>query len=311
MLMSVPLFHATGAFAAMIPNLMSGGKLVFQRRWDVDQALPLMEKERVTACGGVPAIAWQILEHPRLDDYDLSALETIGYGGAPSAPELVRRITERFPKAQPRQGWGMTETSATAVSNFAEDYQRKPASCGVPPLTGEAKIMSLEGKELPLGEVGELWYRGPVVVRGYWRNPQATAETFVDGWVKSGDLARMDEEGFLYIVDRAKDMLIRGGENIYCIEVENALFEHPAVMDAGLIGLPHRILGEEPAAIVHLAPGAEASEEELRSWAAARLAAFKVPVRIAFWPETLPRNPQGKILKRELRAAFPDVFGAD
>jgi long-chain acyl-CoA synthetase len=308
MLLSVPLFHATGCFAAMIPNLMVGGKLIFQRRWDVDTALPLMEKERVTACGGVPTIAWQIVEHPRLGDYDLSALETIAYGGAPSAPELVRRIKERFPKAQPRQGWGMTETSATAVSNFAEDYERRPGSCGVPSLTGEAKIVGGDGRELPVGEVGELWYRGPVVVRGYWNNPQATAETFVDGWVKTGDLARVDEEGFLTIVDRAKDMLIRGGENIYCLEVENALFDHPDVLDAAVIGLPHKTLGEEPAAVVHLKPGAAASEADLRHWVAQRLAAFKVPVRVAFWPETLPRNPQGKILKRELKAAFPDAF---
>ncbi|MBL8551096.1 MAG: acyl--CoA ligase [Hyphomonadaceae bacterium] len=311
-LLSVPLFHATGAFAALVPSVALGSKIVFQRRWDVDAALPLMEKERVTGCGGVPTIAWQIVEHPRLKEFDLSALDSIGYGGAPSAPELVRRIAETFPKVVPRQGWGMTETSATAVSNLAEDYLAKPDSCGHPPPTADVKIMSPDAsaRELPVGEVGELWYRGPVVVRGYWRNAQATSETFVDGWVKTGDLAKVDAEGFLYIVDRAKDMLIRGGENIYCVEVENALYEHPEVMDAALIGLPHKTLGEEPAAVVHLKPGADVSEADLRHWVAQRLAAFKVPVRVAFWPETLPRNPQGKILKRDLKAAFPDVFGA-
>jgi long-chain acyl-CoA synthetase len=307
-LLSVPFFHATGCFAAMIPTCMNGGKIVMQRRWDVDAALPLIERERITSVGGVPTIAWQIVEHPRFDEYDLSSLEVVSYGGAPAAPELVRRIRERFPKAHPGQGWGMTETSATAISNFAEDYERKPSSCGVPSMTGEAKIVSPDGEELPIGAVGELLYRGPIVVRGYWRKPQATAETFVDGWVKTGDLARIDEEGFVYIVDRAKDMLIRGGENIYCVEVENALYDHPAVMDAALIGLPHRTLGEEPAAVVTLKPGAETSEEELRHWVSQRLAAFKVPVRIAFWPETLPRNANGKIMKGELKRAFPDAF---
>jgi long-chain acyl-CoA synthetase len=175
-------------------------------------------------------------------------------------------------------------------------------------MTGEAMIMSPEGQRLPVGAVGELWYKGPIVVRGYWQKPQATAETFVDGWVKTGDLARMDEEGFIFIVDRAKDMLIRGGENIYCVEVENALYDHPAVMDAAVIGLPHRTLGEEPAAVVTLKPGMTADEQELRHWVSQRIAAFKVPVRVAFWPETLPRNANGKIMKRELKQAFPDAF---
>jgi long-chain acyl-CoA synthetase len=306
-LLSVPFFHATGCFAVMIPNASGGGKIVMQRRWDADAALPLIEKERINSAGGVPTIAWQILEHPKFNEYDLSSLEVLSYGGAPSAPELVKRIRERFPKVQPGQGWGMTETSATAVSNFAEDYERKPASCGVPSLTGEAKIVGEGGKVLGAGEVGELWYRGPTVVRGYWMKPEATAETFVDGWVKTGDLARIDEEGFIYIVDRAKDMLIRGGENIYCVEVENALYDHPAVMDAAVIGLPHKILGEEPAAVVHLKPGMSATEQELRAHVAEQLAAFKVPVKIAFLPETLPRNANGKIMKRDLKSVFADA----
>ena len=301
MLISVPFFHATGCFAVMIPTLLSGGKLVMQRRWDVDQALPLMEKERVSHFGGVPTIAWQVLEHPKVDQYDLSAIEGVSYGGAPAAPELVNRIKARFPKAQPGQGWGMTETSATAVSNSSEDYARKPASCGVPAPSGEAKIVDDKGAELPRGEVGELWYKRPIVVRGYWQNEQATKETFADGWVKTGDLAKMDEEGFIYIVDRAKDMLIRGGENIYCVEVENALYDHPAVMDAAVIGRPHQTLGEEPLAVVHLKPGAEATSDQLRHHVAQKLAAFKVPVEVIFWAETLPRNANGKIVKKELK----------
>jgi long-chain acyl-CoA synthetase len=300
-LISVPFFHATGCFAIMIPSLMTGNKIVMQRRWDCDQALALMAKERVTHFGGVPTIAWQVLDHPKVNDYDLSSIEGVSYGGAPAAPELVKRIKARFPNAQPGQGWGMTETSATATSNGAEDYIRKPASCGVPSATGEAKIMSMDGQVLPRGEVGELWYKGPIVVRGYWQNEKATAETFVDGWVKTGDLAKIDEEGFVYIVDRAKDMLIRGGENIYCVEVENALYDHPAVMDAAVVGKPHKTLGEEPLAVVHLKPGAAATTEELRHHVAQKIAAFKVPVDVIFWPETLPRNANGKIVKTELK----------
>jgi long-chain acyl-CoA synthetase len=300
-LISVPFFHATGCFAVMIPALMSGNKLVMQRKFDGDGALSLIEKERITHFGGVPTIAWQVIEHPRVAEFDLSSIEGIAYGGAPAAPELVKRIKARFPKSTPSQGWGMTETSATAVSNVAEDYERKPASCGVCAPTGEAKIVGDNNKELPPGEVGELWYKGPIVVRGYWNKPEATAETFIDGWIKTGDLAKMDEEGFIYIVDRAKDMLIRGGENIYCVEVENAIYEHPAVMDAAVIGRPHKTLGEEPLAVVHLKPGMSATGEDLRHHVAQKLAAFKVPVDVIFWPTTLPRNANGKIVKKELK----------
>jgi long-chain acyl-CoA synthetase len=303
-LISVPFFHATGCFAIMVPALLAGMKVVMQRKWNADQALELIQRERITNAGGVPTIAWQIIEHPRFDEYDLSSLESIAYGGAPSAPELVRRLKERFPKMTPGQGWGMTETSATATSNVGEDYERKPSSCGVPSPTGEVRIVGADGKDVPIGEVGELWYRGPIVVRCYWNKPQATAETFVDGWVKTGDLARVDEEGFVFIVDRAKDMLIRGGENIYCVEVENALYDHPAVMDAAVVGIAHRTLGEEPAAVVHLKPGTSATEEELRHFVAQKLAAFKVPVKVAFLDETLPRNANGKILKRDLKGIF-------
>jgi long-chain acyl-CoA synthetase len=303
-LLSVPLFHATGCFAVMIPLFMTGSKIAMQRKWQIDQALQLIQDEKLTNAGGVPTIAWQIIEHPRLKEYDLSSLDTISYGGAPSAPELVRRMKEVFPNLMVGQGWGMTETSATAVSNGREDYERKPSSCGVPAPSGEAKIMSPEGKELGRNEVGELWYKGPIVVRGYWNKPQATAETFVDGWVKTGDLAKIDEEGFIYIVDRAKDMLIRGGENIYCVEVENALYDHPAVMDAAVVGKPHKTLGEEPVAAVHLKPGHKATAEELRHHVAAKLAAFKVPVEIKFLPETLPRNANGKIMKKDLKALW-------
>jgi long-chain acyl-CoA synthetase len=303
-LLSVPFFHATGCFAVLGPALASGTKLCLMRKFEPEAAMRIIERERVTSAGGVPTIAWQLLEHPARESYDLSSLETVSYGGAPSAPELVRKIKETWPKSQPGNGWGMTETSATFTHHMAEDYLARPDSCGPAVPVCELKVMSPEGQELGPGEVGELWGKGPNVVKGYWNKPEATAQTFVDGWVKTGDLARIDEEGFCFIIDRAKDMLIRGGENIYCIEVENCLYEHPAVMDAAIVGVPHKTLGEEPGAVVTLKPDAQATEDELRAHVAEHLAAFKVPVKVIVRRETLPRNANGKIMKNELKALF-------
>ncbi len=303
-LLSVPFFHATGCFAVMNPTIIAGGKLVLMRKWDPEQAMQLIEREKVNLAGGVPTIAWQLIEHPARAKYDLSSLEQVSYGGAPSAPELVRKIVETFPKSLPGNGWGMTETSATCTTHSAEDYENRPDSCGPAAPVCDLKIVGPDGRTLPPGEVGELWARGPNIVKAYWNKPEATRETFVDGWVKTGDLARLDEEGFCYIIDRAKDMLIRGGENIYCIEVENVLYEHPAVMDAAIVAVPHKSLGEEPGAVVHLKPGHHATELDLREFVAGKLAAFKVPVKVVFWPETLPRNANGKIMKTELKKIF-------
>jgi acyl-CoA synthetase (AMP-forming)/AMP-acid ligase II len=300
----IPLFHVTACSATLMGAVAAGHTLIFMRKWDAVDAMKIIERERVNMTGGVPTIAWQLLEHPDRANYDLSSLESIAYGGAPSAPELVRRIFEEF-GALPANGWGMTETMATVTGHSAEDYLHRPDSAGPAVPVADLQIRADDGKTLlPPDIVGELWARGPMIVPGYWNKPEATAETFVDGWVRTGDLARLDEEGFLFIVDRAKDMVIRGGENIYSVEVENALYEHPAVTDAALVGIPHRTLGEEPAAVVHLPPGEAASEDELKAWVRERLAPFKVPVRIIFVAETLPRNANGKILKRELKSLF-------
>ena len=303
-LLVIPMFHVTACSASMIPTIQAGHKIVFLHKWDTVKAFEIIEREKINATGGVPFIAWQLIEHPDRAKYDLSSIDAISYGGAPSAPELVSKIYEIF-GAFPGNGWGMTETMATVTSHVAEDYLNRPDSCGPAVAVSDVKIMSEDGStELPVGEVGELWARGPQIVKGYWNRPDATAETFVDGWVRTGDLARVDDEGFCFIVDRAKDMIIRGGENIYSSEVENILYEHPAVTDAALIGIPHQTLGEEPAAVVHLAPGMTASEDELREYVSARLAKFKVPVKIIFTQDTLPRNANGKILKRDLKALF-------
>lgn len=303
-LLVIPLFHVTACSAVLMGTIASGSTMVMMHKWDTIRAFELIEAERINSTGGVPTIAWQLIEHPERAQYDLSSLESISYGGAPSAPELVRRISSDL-NAQPGNGWGMTETTATVTQLSAEDYLNRPTSCGAPVPVADLKIMDEEGVHaMPPGERGELWARGPQIVMGYWNKPEATAATFVDGWVRTGDIAYLDDEGFCYIADRAKDVIIRGGENIYSSEVENILYDHPAVTDAALIGIPHRTLGEEPAAVVHLAPGMAASEAELQAWVRARLAAFKTPVRVLFSEETLPRNANGKIMKRELKALF-------
>ncbi|BAT57527.1 long-chain-fatty-acid--CoA ligase [Variibacter gotjawalensis] len=303
-LLGIPFFHTTGTHAVLLPSLNVGARIVLMRRWDTEQAMQLIERERVTSAGGVPTLAWQLVEHPSRTNYDLSSLESMAYGGAPAASDLVRRIKAVFPQAAPSVGWGMTETTSTFTSQSAEEYINRPESSGPAWPVCDMKVIDDDWNTLPHGVVGELVVAGPNVIAEYWNKPEATAATIRDGWLKTGDLARMDEEGFVYIVDRKKDMLIRGGENIYCVEVEDALCKHPAVVDAAVVGIPHRTLGEEPGAVVTLGPDAHVSEQELKAFASQHIAAFKVPVRIVFSPTMLPRNANGKILKRDLKAMF-------
>jgi long-chain acyl-CoA synthetase len=246
-------------------------------------------------------MVWQLLESSDFARRDLSSLEGMGYGGAAAAPELTQRVRQLFPNFWPGQGYGATETTSVATANAGEDYLRKPDSVGLPPPVDEVRIMDAEGKVLGPGEIGEICVFGPNVARGYWNNPAATAAAFVDGWYHTGDVGRIDEEGFVYVMDRIKDMLIRGGENIYCVEIEDALYAHPAVIEAGVVGLPHRVLGEEVGAAVRLREGAEASAAELRAHLAALLPAHKVPVLIDVRAEELPKNANGKLMKNVLR----------
>jgi long-chain acyl-CoA synthetase len=300
-LLSVPFFHATGCHSVLVANLAAGGKLVLMHKWDAERALELIERERVTTFGGVPAMVWQVLQSPSFETRDISSVQSIGYGGAPAAPELVRRIEQLFPGRTPSNGYGLTETSSVTTFNSGTDYQTKPDSVGAPVSVVDVRVVDEAGNDLPTGEVGELWIRGPNVVKGYWGLPEATEAAFGDGWFKSGDLARLDDEGFVYIVDRAKDMVIRGGENVYCAEVEGVLFEHPDVLDVAVIGVPHQVLGEEVGAVVVVREGASVAAEDLRTHVGERLAAFKVPAHVFFRSEPLPRNPAGKVLKRDLR----------
>jgi long-chain acyl-CoA synthetase len=300
-LLSVPLFHVTGCHSVLLSTTALGAKLVLMHKWDPEHALELIERERITTFGGVPAMAWQVLESPDFERRDTSSIRSIRYGGAPAPAELVRRIDQLLPGRTPSNGYGMTETSAIASSNAGDDYRARPDSVGVAVPVCDVRIVDDDGSERPRGEIGELWIRGPNVARGYWNQPEATAATFGDGWLRTGDIARIDDEGFITIVDRAKDVVIRAGENIYCAQLEQALFEHSAVSDAAVIGVPHRVLGEEVGAVVVRRPGVDVSEQELRDHVRSRLAAFNVPTHIWLRDEPLPRNPAGKVLKAELK----------
>jgi len=313
-LLSVPLFHATGCQAIMITYAASGGRLVMMHHFDPERALDLIERERVTNFGGVPSMVMQVLDSPALARHDVSSVHGISYGGAPAPPDLVRRIRKHFPLGQASNGYGLTETTATTTMNTGPDYLRKPDSVGpAVPVCDLAIVREdhLGDEPDPAAEqgpdvVGELWVKGPQVVRGYWQRPEDTARSFTKGWLHTGDVARIDEEGFVYIVDRSKDVIIRGGENVYSAEVEGALYEHPAVADCAVIGIPDPLLGEEVGAVVVLRSGAKVTGDELAAHVGLRLAAFDVPTRFWFRDRPLPRNPAGKVLKRELRS---QLFG--
>lgn len=302
-LIGVPFFHVTGCLAILNQAMAWGGKVVMMYKWDPMRAFQLIERERITRTGGVPTIIWQLADHPDRTKYDLSSLASFVYGGAPAPAQLVRRIQDVFPNVLPIQAWGMTETAAGVTTNYAGDYVLRPDSCGPAMATAILQIRDVDDGRTVLapGEIGELWSFGPMNCKEYWNKPEATARTFVDGWVRTGDLARLDEEGFCYIVDRAKDVVIRGGENIYSPEVEAVLHKHPAINEVALVGRPHPTLGEEPVAVVTLHPGRTATEEELRACVARELAAFKVPVNVIIRDEPMPRNENGKILKTKLK----------
>jgi long-chain acyl-CoA synthetase len=308
-LINIPFFHATGSHAFLVPSTAAGVKIVMMHHFDARHALKVIEAERITGIGGVPTIAMQIIDHPDFDQFDTSSVKTISYGGAPAPPELVARLRAKFPGGQPSNGYGLTETSAAICGNAGPDYVEKPDSCGPAYPVNEVAVVpdDFTGDEptsdLPKGPlvVGELWIKGPNVIRGYWNKPEETARAFSNGWLRSGDIARIDDDGFIYIVDRKKDVIIRGGENVYSVMVEAAIFEHPDVADCAVVGVPHPTLGEEVAAVIVLRPGRVVEGEEITRHVAARLAKFEVPTKVVFRAIALPRNPQGKVLKRELR----------
>jgi long-chain acyl-CoA synthetase len=308
-LVNIPFFHATGSLAFLVPSTAAGVKIVMMHHFDARRALKVIEAERITSIGGVPTIAMQIIDHPDFEQFDTSSIKSISYGGAPAPPELVGRLGAKFPKGHAHNGYGLTETSAGIAGNTGPDYVTKPDSCGPAYPVNEVAIVPEDfagdepNSDLPSGPevVGELWIKGPNVIRGYWNKPEETARAFTKGWLRTGDIARIDEDGFIYIVDRKKDVIIRGGENVYSVMVEAAIFEHPDVADCAVVGVPHATLGEEVAAVIVLRPGRVLEAEEIARHVAARLAKFEVPTKVVFRAMALPRNPQGKVLKRELR----------
>jgi long-chain acyl-CoA synthetase len=302
-MLPVPLFHVTGLVPVMLGAFVGGSKLVMTYRWDPDRALELIERERVTNFVGVPTMSWDLLEASTFEQRDTSSLLAVGGGGAPMPPELVKRIEDNFSKGRPSLGYGMTETNAYGPGNAGDDFLAHPTSTGRAVPVMDLRVTDPLGNVLPAGETGEIWFKGPMLIRGYWNRPDATADTIVDGWLRSGDIGHIDEEGFVYVSDRAKDMVLRGGENIYSAEVEAAIYEHPAVYEAAVYGIPHERLGEELACHVMVKPGERLDVDELQRFVGDRLASFKVPSRVTIVTEQLPRNASGKILKRELRDA--------
>lgn len=302
-LLTFPLFHVGGLQSHLIPYTAFGGKLVLMYKWDPVQAVDLVEREGVTAFSGVPTTVFQLLDEAGKRGRDLTSLGGVASGATLVPPELVRRIDSQFQsRVSPANGYGLTETTGAAVANGGANYVSRPDSVGRPvsPVM-EVRIADEAGEPASVGDIGEIWLKGPTVARGYFNNPEATAASFSDGWFHTGDLGRLDEDGFLYVVDRLKDVVIRGGENVYAAEVEAALYEHPEVIEAAIIGLPDESLGEQVAAVVRLRPGAGLTVEQLRSHVADRLAAFKVPSTVVFRDGELPRNAAGKVLKRELK----------
>jgi long-chain acyl-CoA synthetase len=277
-------------------------------------AMELIERERITSFGGVPTIMWRILESPNLEKYDLSSVQRASYGGAPAAPELVERIEQVFPNLRKTlaTAYGLTETASVATAISGEDYFAHPGSVGRPAPTVEVRTVTDDGVDAAPNDNGEVWIKGPnVMARGYWRRPDANEASFSEGWFRTGDIGFLDDAGYLYLVDRAKDMIIRGGENVYCVEVEHVLYDHPDVIDAAVVGVPHKTLGEEVKAIVQVREGANATEADIREFAAKHLANFKVPAYVEIRHEPLPRNPAGKVLKNLLRGGESSFAASD
>ena len=302
-LFTSPLFHVSGCHSGLVVGMLAGLRLVMPvGKFEPEAALRTIQEEGVNIWAAVPTMIWRVCEHPDRHDYDTSSVTTVAFGGSPSAEELQRKIADTFPNVKSTSNaYGLTETSSVATVNSGENARRKPTSVGPPVPTVEIQVIDGAGAALPTGEVGEICVKGPIVMKGYWNKPEATAETIVDGWLRTGDIGYVDDEGFVFITDRKKDMIIRGGENIYCVEIEERLVQHDAIADAAVIGVPHPELGEEVKAVVQVEDGHAITEAEVKQWVADGLANFKVPAYVELQHDKLPRNASGKLLKNVLR----------
>jgi long-chain acyl-CoA synthetase len=312
MLLNVPLFHITGSVPILLVSIAIGRKIVIMHKWDAGEALKLIEKERATYFVGVPTMSLELMQHPDRDKYDLSTLLDIAGGGAARPAEHVERLAEAFPGKHPAIGYGLTETNGVGAGNLRENYRAKPASTGRAsrPMV-EIGIFDDDGKPVAQGGIGEVYIRSSANVRGYWNKPAETAKAFTaDGWFKTGDLGRLDEDNYLFIVDRKKDIIIRGGENISCQEVEAAIYGHPAVAEACVFGLPDERLGEIVGAVAYLKPGEMVEPAALIDFTRDSLAAFKVPAKLWLSAEPLPKLGSAKIDKVSLRKHYRALFAA-
>lgn len=301
-LVTTPLFHVTANNCLAHRTTLAGGKLVLMYRWDAGEALRLIEAEKVNAVTGVPVMARELISHPDFAKHDTSSLVSVGGGGAQLQPDLVGKIDKAVASARPGTGYGMTEACGVITSIGGDYFVDRPESAGPALPVFEVQVVGQDGKPVAEGETGELWVRGAPVIKGYLNRPEATAETITDGWLHTGDLVRQDADGFIYIVDRLKDMVLRGGENIYCSEVEAALHTLDGIAECAVFAVPDERLGEEAAAAIHAALPLTAAQ--VRDHCASRLAKHKIPRYIWFLDEPLPRNANGKFLKRQLRDAL-------
>lgn len=300
-LVTTPLFHVTANNCAAYAATAQGGKLVLMYRWDAGEALKLIEAERCNGLSGVPVMARELINHPDFDKHDTSSLLNLSGGGAQVPPDQVGAIDRKVPNARPSTGYGMTETCGIITSVGGDFFVDRPDSAGPYMPNFDVKCVDDDGNAVAQGEVGELWVKGSSVIKGYLNRPDANAASFTDGWLHTGDVARIDEDGFIYIVDRKKDMVLRGGENVYCTEVEAGIYRHPAIAECCVFGVPDERLGEEVGVAVVLKPGATLDADALRAHCLALMAKHKVPRFVWFRDDALPRNANGKFLRRELR----------
>jgi long-chain acyl-CoA synthetase len=300
----VPLFHVTGCIPVMLSCVAWHFKLVMMHHWDPERALELIERERVTQFVGVPTQAWDLISTPNFTSFDTSSLTSVAEGGAPAPPLLVKRLELSFPHAPATLGYGLTETNAYGPANVGDDYLEHPTSTGrTPTIVMDAQIRNGDSVLGP-NVHGDIWLKSPTLIRGYWQLAEVTASRLVDGWLHTGDVGRIDPEGYLYIEDRETDMILRAGENVYCAEVEAAIYEYPGVHETAVFGVPNERLGEEVACAVLMNEGHPGHELDLLEYLGTRLAAYKVPSRVIFTDAPLLRNATGKFLKREMPATY-------